>query len=98
MQPSPVVTLNRAVAVAKVKGPAAALACIAGLAEPLAHYFYFHGVRGALLMELGRNSEARDAFNRAIALAATPAQAAHIRTRLDRLAQNSTENKSPASQ
>lgn len=98
MQPSPVVTLNRAVAVAKVKGAEAALASIGGVAEPLAHYFYFHGVRGALLMELGRDAEARDAFNRAISLAATPAQAAHIRTCLDRLARNSAQDRSPVSQ
>ncbi|MGO4264113.1 RNA polymerase subunit sigma-24, partial [Lysobacter sp. TAB13] len=45
--PSPVVTLNRAVAVAKLHGPEAALVLIAPLTEPLASYFYFHGVRGA---------------------------------------------------
>src|SRR5690606_30907938 len=69
IQPSPVVTLNRAVATAKVRGPAAALDMIAPLAEPLAGYFHFHGVRGALLLQLGRTDEARIAFDRAIALA-----------------------------
>ena len=49
LQPSPVVTLNRAVAVAKVRGPAAALAMIEPLAEPLSGYFHFFGVKGALL-------------------------------------------------
>ena len=54
MQPSPVVTLNRAVAVSKVQGPAAALAMIEPLAEPLGGYFHFFGLRGGLLMQLGR--------------------------------------------
>jgi RNA polymerase sigma-70 factor, ECF subfamily len=85
MQPSPVVTLNRAVAVSKVAGPAAALALIEPLREALGGYFYLHGLRGALLGELGRGAEARDAFGRAIALANTPAEAAHIRDRLDQL-------------
>ncbi|HKY95164.1 MAG TPA: RNA polymerase sigma factor, partial [Kiloniellales bacterium] len=85
LQPSPVVTLNRAVAVAKLKGPAAALAMVEPLAEALGGYFHFHGLRGALLLQLGRHREAREAFNRAIALATTPAQAAHIREHLDRL-------------
>ncbi|MEQ8398756.1 RNA polymerase sigma factor [Thalassobaculum sp.] len=89
MQPSPVVTLNRAVAIAKVQGPEAALALIEPLADPLAGYFLFFGVRGALLQQLGRTDEARGAFNRAIALANTPAEAAHIRLHIDRLAMNS---------
>ena len=85
MQPSPVVTLNRAVAVSKVHGPAAALAMIEPLAEPLGGYFHFFGLRGGLLMQLGRANEARTAFDQAIALAHTPAEAAHIRRHLDRL-------------
>ncbi len=89
LQPSPVVTLNRAVAVAKVRGPAAGLEMIAPLKEQLAGYFYFHGVTGALLDELGRTEEARVAFDRAIALANTPAEAAHIRQHLDRLSKAS---------
>jgi RNA polymerase sigma-70 factor (ECF subfamily) len=86
MDPSPVVTLNRAVAASKVRGPAEALAMIEPLAEKLAGYFYFHGARGALLQELGREEEARNAFDQAIALAHSPAEAAHIRQQLDRLA------------
>jgi RNA polymerase sigma-70 factor, ECF subfamily len=88
-QPSPVVTLNRAVAVNKVQGPAAALAMIEPLAEPLAGYFHFFGVKGGLLMQLGRAAEARVAFDQAIALAHTPAEAAHIRAHLDRLIKES---------
>jgi RNA polymerase sigma-70 factor (ECF subfamily) len=87
LQPSPVVTLNRAVAVSKVDGPQAALALIEPLADRLSGYFHFFGLKGALLLELGRDAEARVAFDRAIALANTPAEAAHIRQHLDRLIQ-----------
>jgi RNA polymerase sigma-70 factor, ECF subfamily len=89
LQPSPVVTLNRAVAVAKVRGPAVALAMIEPLAERLSGYFHFFGVKGALLMQIGRTEEARVAFDRAIALANTAAEAAHIRLHLDRLIKDS---------
>ncbi|TIQ00652.1 MAG: RNA polymerase sigma factor [Mesorhizobium sp.] len=85
MQPSPVVTLNRAVAVAKVRGPEAALAMIEPLEQRLAGYFHFFGLKGGLLMQLGRGEEARIAFDRAIALANTAAEAAHIRMHIDRL-------------
>lgn len=90
LQPSPVVTLNRAVATAKLRGPAAALDMIAPLADPLAGYFHFHGLKGGLLLQLGRRNEAREAFDRAIALAHTAAEAAHIRMHLDRLMAEST--------
>lgn len=86
LTPSPVVTLNRAVAVAKLRGPRAALAMIEPLSRPLAGYFHFFGLKGGLLKQLGRNEEARIAFDRAIALANTAAEAAHIRQHLDQLA------------
>jgi RNA polymerase sigma-70 factor (ECF subfamily) len=85
LQPSPVVTLNRAVATAKVRGPEAALAMIEPLGPELSGYFHFFGLRGGLLMQLGRADEARTAFDRAIALARTPAEAVHIRMLVDRL-------------
>ena len=94
LQPSPVVTLNRAVAVSKVKGPSVALAMIEPLAQPLAGYFHFFGVQGALLTQLGRAEEARVAFHQAIALANTAAEAAHIRMHLDRLMKDSETNSS----
>jgi RNA polymerase sigma-70 factor (ECF subfamily) len=89
LQPSPVVTLNRAVAVSKVRGPEAALQMIEPLGDRLSNYFHYFGVRGAFLMQLGRNDEARAAFDRAIALANTSAEAAHIRMHLDRLMRDS---------
>ena len=84
-QPSPVITLNRAVAVAKLHGPQAALEMIAPLAERLDRYFHFHGARGAFLLQLGRGGEAKTAFDRAIALANSASEAADIRRHLDRL-------------
>jgi RNA polymerase sigma-70 factor (ECF subfamily) len=97
IQPSPVVTLNRAVAVAKVRGPAEALAVIEPLASKLSGYFYFHSARGKFLLELGRRQEARVAFDRAIALANTPAEAAHIREQLDRLVNDGCDDGCAAS-
>lgn len=89
IQPSPVVTLNRAVAVSKVRGPAEALKMIEPLAAKLGGYFYFFGLKGALLTQLGRTEEARTDFDRAISLANTAAEAAHIRMHLDRLQKDS---------
>jgi RNA polymerase sigma-70 factor (ECF subfamily) len=89
-QPSPVVTLNRAVAISKVQGPEAALATIEPLAPKLSGYFHFFGLKGALLSQLGRVTEAREAYDRAIALAHTAQEAAHIRLHLDRLADPGT--------
>ena len=91
--PSPVVTLNRAVAVSKVQGPAAALALIEPLAPRLSSYFHFFGVRGALLVQLGRDAEAREALGQAISLAGTAAEAAHIREHLDRLLEGAAPKK-----
>ncbi len=70
IQPSPVVDLNRAVAVSMAEGPAAGLAIIdALLAEPsLKSYHLLPGVRGDLLAKLGRNDEARGEFERAASL------------------------------
>lgn len=86
MQPSPVITLNRAVATAKVRGPEAALAMVEPLGALLDGYFHYHGARGAFLLQAGRRDEARRAFDRAIALANTAAEAASIRVYLDRVA------------
>jgi RNA polymerase sigma-70 factor, ECF subfamily len=98
MQPSPVVTLNRAVAVSKVRGAEEALRMIEPLGERLSGYFHYFGVRGALLMQLARNDEARVAFDRAIALANTSAEAAHIRMHLDRLIRDSQPSGKNASE
>ncbi|HEX3432364.1 MAG TPA: RNA polymerase sigma factor [Rhizomicrobium sp.] len=102
IHPSPVVTLNRAVAVDKLQGPQSALSLIEPLESRLSGYFHYFGAKGAFLMQLGREHEAREAFNRAIALANSPAEAQHIRAHLDRLARESslvaggTRNKLPS--
>jgi RNA polymerase sigma-70 factor, ECF subfamily len=85
LMPSPVVTLNRAVAVAKLRGPAAALQLIEPLADKLSGYFYFHGLRGALLKQLNRPDAARESLGQALGLASTAAEADHIRQQLDSL-------------
>jgi RNA polymerase sigma-70 factor (ECF subfamily) len=85
MQPSPVITLNRAVAVARLHGPEAALEMIAPLEERLSGYFPYFAARGHFLSQLDRPREARQAFDRAIALAGSPAEAMHIRKQIDRL-------------
>jgi RNA polymerase sigma-70 factor (ECF subfamily) len=85
VQPSPVVTLNRAVAASKAHGPEEALAMILPLEERLSGYFHYWGVKGAFLKQLERHREAREALSKAMALANTPAEAAHIRMHLDAL-------------
>ena len=97
LQPSPVITLNRAVAVSKARGPSEALAMIEPLEARLSGYFHFFGVKGGLLMQLGRRAEAREAFARAIALANTTAEATHIRMHLDRLERETDDSIAGAS-
>ncbi|WP_190143162.1 RNA polymerase sigma factor [Streptomyces glebosus] len=65
LDPSPVVALNRAVAVAEVEGPAAALTLVDSL--PLDRYHVFHAIRADLLRRLGRDAEAAQAYEKALA-------------------------------
>ncbi|HEY2505747.1 MAG TPA: sigma-70 family RNA polymerase sigma factor [Streptosporangiaceae bacterium] len=82
MTPSPVVLLNRAVATRFALGPQAALDEVDLLAGELAAYRLFHAVRAELLAALGRDDEARAANERALALAANPAERELIARRL----------------
>jgi RNA polymerase sigma-70 factor (ECF subfamily) len=82
LQPSPVVALNRALALAEVAGPAAALAAIEPLAERLDGYHLFHAARGELLRRLGRAAEARAADLRALPLTDNPAERRLLEQRL----------------
>jgi RNA polymerase sigma-70 factor, ECF subfamily len=75
--PTPVVALNRAVAIGEVQGPAAALALLDGLG--LENYHPFHATRADLLRRLGRNSEAAAAYERAAAMAPTNAERDFLR-------------------
>jgi RNA polymerase sigma-70 factor (ECF subfamily) len=77
--PGPVVALNRAVAVAEVHGPAAALALVDDL--DLEHYHLFHAVRADLLRRLGRPAEAADAYDAAIDRTGNEAERAFLRSR-----------------
>ncbi|MCE6997520.1 RNA polymerase sigma factor [Saccharothrix sp. S26] len=84
--PSPVVALNRAVAVAEVEGPRVALALVDGLAggkSPLPGYHLFHAVRADLLRRLGRDEEAAVAYRRALKLAGNDAERDLLRRGLD---------------
>jgi RNA polymerase sigma-70 factor (ECF subfamily) len=80
---SPVVELNRAVAVAERDGPAAGLAIVDGL--PLGDYRYLHATRGELLRRLGRADEARSAYERALALTHDAAERRLLERRLAEL-------------
>jgi RNA polymerase sigma-70 factor (ECF subfamily) len=75
---SPIVALNRAIAVGEVEGPLAALTLIDALADALATYHAFHATRAELLRRLGRLPEARAAYDRALALAGNSAEAAYL--------------------
>ena len=86
LDPSPIVRLNRAVAVGEVDGPAAALAEVDQLAQTLGGYHAFHATRAHLLRRLGRSGESRTAYDRAIALAGNAAERAHLTRRRDQLA------------
>ncbi len=81
--PSPVVALNRAVAVAEVEGPSAALAIVDGL--DLGRYYLFHAIRADLLRRLGRPVEAQAAYEAAIARAGNEAERAYLTRARDRL-------------
>ena len=80
--PSPVVALNRAIALRYVAGPAAALATVDTLGAPLDRYYLFHATRAELLRALGRTAEARDADLRAVALTTNPAERMLLQERI----------------
>ena len=79
-QPTPVVELNRAVAVAMAEGPDAGLALIDGVAGALEGYHLLHAARADLLRRGGRADEAARAYRRALALAANGAERAFLQT------------------
>ena len=83
LAPSPIVDLNRAVAVAELDGPEVALAVVDGL--DLATYHAWHATRADLLRRLGRRDAAREAYDAAIALAGNTAERAWLARRRDGL-------------
>ena len=80
--PTPVVALNRAVAIAEVEGPAAGLAHVDALRGTLVSYDLFHATRGDLLERLGHRSEAAVAYRAALELVTNTTQRAFLTTRL----------------
>jgi RNA polymerase sigma-70 factor, ECF subfamily len=82
---SPVVALNRAIAVAEMDGPEVALAAVERLGDRLSGYHLYHATRADLLRRLGRSREARAAYDAAIGLAGNPAEVAHLTRRRDQL-------------
>lgn len=85
LDPSPVVALNRAVAVAELDGPEVALATVDQLGGALAGYHAFHATRAELLRRLGRADGARAAYDDAIGLAGNTAETAYLTRRRDEL-------------
>jgi RNA polymerase sigma-70 factor (ECF subfamily) len=85
LDPTPIVALNRAVAVAELDGPEVALAAVDRLADPLAAYHAYHATRADLLRRLGRSGPARAAYDRAIELAGNTAETAYLTRRRDEL-------------
>jgi RNA polymerase sigma-70 factor (ECF subfamily) len=83
--PSPVVELNRSVAVAMFHGPAAGLRLMGLLEDDLDSYQHFHSARGDLRRRLGRTDEARVSYQRALALAASEPERRFLHSRLDEL-------------
>ncbi|WP_323747927.1 RNA polymerase sigma factor [Catenulispora rubra] len=86
LDPSPIVTLNRAIAVAEVDGPEVGLAAVDRLAERLEGYHAYHAARADLLRRVGRSGESRAAYDRAIELAGNTAETAYLVRRRDQLA------------
>jgi RNA polymerase sigma-70 factor (ECF subfamily) len=86
LDPSPVIALNRAIAVGELDGPEVALAIVDRLEDTLAGYHAHHATRADLLRRLGRSEESRAAYDRAIELAGNTAEIAYLTCRRDQLA------------
>jgi RNA polymerase sigma-70 factor (ECF subfamily) len=87
LQPTPVVALNRAVALAEVEGPAAGLAAVDALDVDLDRYHLLHAARGDLLQRLDRRAEAATAFDRALELATNAEERRFLEARRAALAE-----------
>ncbi|MEZ0070844.1 RNA polymerase sigma factor [Planotetraspora sp. GP83] len=85
LDPSPIIALNRAIAVAELDGPEVALAIVDRLAEALAGYHAYHATRADLLRRLGHSQQSRAAYDRAIELAGNTGETAYLTRRRDQL-------------
>jgi RNA polymerase sigma-70 factor, ECF subfamily len=91
LDPSPIVALNRAIAVAELDGPEVALAAVDRLEDRLAGYHPYHATRAELLRRLGRGESSRAAYDKAIELAGNTAETAHLTRRRDQLGRSARE-------
>jgi RNA polymerase sigma-70 factor (ECF subfamily) len=85
LDPSPIIALNRAIAVAELDGPEVALAAVDCLEDKLAGYHAYHVARADLLRRLGCNQKSRAAYDKAIDLAGNTAEIAYLTRRRDQL-------------
>jgi RNA polymerase sigma-70 factor (ECF subfamily) len=85
LDPSPIVALNRAIAVAELDGPEVALAAVDRLEDKLAGYHAYHATRADLLRRLGCSPKSRAAYDKAIELAGNTAEIAYLTRRRDQL-------------
>jgi len=85
LDPSPIIALNRAIAVAELDGPEVALAAVDRLEDKLAGYHAYHAARADLLRRLGRSQKSRAAYDKAIELAGNTAETAYLTRRRDQL-------------
>jgi RNA polymerase sigma-70 factor, ECF subfamily len=85
LDPSPVIAMNRAIAVAELDGPEVALTAIDRLEDKLADYHAYHATRADLLRRLGRSQKSRAAYDKAIELAGNTAEVAYLTRRRDQL-------------
>ena len=88
LDPSPIVALNRSIAVAELDGPEVALATVDRLEDALADYHAFHATRAELLRRLGRSQQSRTAYDRAIELAGNTAEIAYLTRRRGQLGEH----------
>jgi RNA polymerase sigma-70 factor (ECF subfamily) len=87
VMPTPVVALNRAIAVAEIEGPESALTTIDAIAPDLDTYHLMHAARGAMLRRLGQRDAARAAFGRAAELAATETDRGFLKQQIEEMAE-----------
>jgi RNA polymerase sigma-70 factor (ECF subfamily) len=85
LDPSPIISLNRAIAVAELDGPEVALATVDRLADALTGYHAYHATRADLLRRLGQSQQSRAAYDRAIELAGNTGETAYLTRRRDQL-------------
>ena len=86
VMPTPVIALNRAIAIGEVEGPEAVLAVLDAIAPDLENYHLLHAARGSALRRLGRLEEAQTAFGRAHELASTKQDQVFLQRQIDAVA------------